>query len=54
MMPLPGWQPKARASDNWQTSAWEVTALAPDRPFQKCMLKDRQQHRGAGVLQKED
>jgi Ion channel len=54
MMPLPGWMPKVRASDNWQTSAWEVTAFAPDRPFQKCMLKDRQHHRGAGVLQKED
>jgi hypothetical protein len=54
MMPLPGWMPKARASDNWQTSAWEVTALAPNRPFQKCMLKDRPQHSGAGALQKED
>lgn len=54
MMPLPGWMPKARASDNWQTSAWEVTALTPNRPFQKCMMKDRPQHRGSGVLQKED
>jgi hypothetical protein len=54
MMPLPGWMPKPRASDNWQTSAWEVTALAPDRPFQKCMLKDRPAHRGASLLQKED
>ena len=54
MMPLPGWMPKARASDNWQTSAWEVAAPAPDRPFQKCMLKQRPLHRGAGVLQKED
>lgn len=54
MMPLPGWMPKARASDNWQTSAWEVNALAPDRPFQKCMLKDRPTHRGAALLQKED
>jgi hypothetical protein len=54
MMPLPGWMPKARASDNWQTSAWELTAVAPNRPFQKCMLKDRQHQRGAGVLQKED
>jgi hypothetical protein len=54
MMPLPGWMPKARASDNWQTSAFEVTALAPNRPFQKCMLKDRPHQRDAGVLQKED
>jgi hypothetical protein len=54
MMPLPGWMPKARASDNWQTSAWEVAAPAPDRPFQKCMLKQRPLRRGAGVLQKED
>ena len=54
MMPLPGWMPKTRASDNWQTSAWEVAAPAPERPFQKCMLKQRQLHRGAGLLQKED
>ena len=39
LMQLPGWQPQARASDNWQTSAWEVRAPAPDRPFQKCMNK---------------
>ena len=45
---------KARASDNWQTSAWEVTAFAPDQPFQKCLLKERQHPRGAGVVQKED
>jgi hypothetical protein len=38
MMPLPGWLPKARASDNWQTSAWENAAAAPDKPFRKCML----------------
>lgn len=54
MMPLPGWLPKPRASDNWQTSAWEVVAPAQDRPIQKCMLKDRPTHRGAGILQKED
>jgi Ion channel len=54
MMPLPGWLPKARASDNWQTSAWEVIAPAPDRAIQKCMLKERPTHRGAGFLQKED
>jgi hypothetical protein len=41
MMPLPGWMPKPRATDNWQTSAWEVTAPAADKPFQKCMLKER-------------
>ena len=39
MMPLPGWLPKDRASDNWQTSAWEVTAPAADKPFEKCLLK---------------
>jgi ABC-type multidrug transport system fused ATPase/permease subunit len=38
MMPLPGWLPKARASDNWQTSAWENAPSAPDQPFRKCML----------------
>ena len=38
MMPLPGWLPKARASDNWQTSAWENAAPAADQPFRKCML----------------
>ncbi len=41
MMPLPDWLPKGRASDNWQTSAWEVTAPAPDKPFEKCLLKQR-------------
>jgi len=39
LMALPGWLPQPRASDNWQTSAWEVRAPAPDRPFQKCMTK---------------
>ena len=39
MMPLPGWMPQAKASDNWQTSAWEVSARGPERTFQKCMLK---------------
>jgi len=38
MMPLPGWLPKARASDNWQTSAFENVAPAPNQPFQKCMI----------------
>jgi hypothetical protein len=40
LMELPDWLPKARASDNWQTSAWEVRAPAPDQPFQKCMRKE--------------
>jgi hypothetical protein len=39
MMPLPGWLPKARASDNWQTSAWENASPAPNQPFRKCLLK---------------
>ena len=38
MMPLPGWLPKPRATDNWQTSAWENTAPATEQPFRKCML----------------
>ena len=38
MMPLPGWLPKARASDNWQTSAFENSSPAPDQPFRKCMI----------------
>lgn len=38
MMPLPGWLPKARASDNWQTSAFENASTAPDQPFRKCLL----------------
>ena len=40
MMPLPGWLPKPRATDNWQTSAWENTAPANEQPFRKCMLAD--------------
>src|ERR1043166_8059780 len=39
LMPLPDWLPTTRVSDNWQTSAWEVRAPAPDKPFQKCMAK---------------
>jgi hypothetical protein len=39
MMPLPGWLPKARASDNWQTSAWENAPSAPNQPFRKCLLE---------------
>ncbi len=38
MMPLPGWLPKARVTDNWQTSAWENASPAPDQPFRKCLL----------------
>jgi ABC-type multidrug transport system fused ATPase/permease subunit len=38
IMPLPGWLPKARATDNWQTSAFENARLAPDQPIRKCML----------------
>src|SRR5258707_5089859 len=40
MMPLPGWLPKPRATDNWQTSAWENTAPATEQPFRKSMLSD--------------
>jgi hypothetical protein len=40
LMPLPEWMPKARASDNWQTSAWEFTKPAADRPFKQCLLKE--------------
>jgi ABC-type multidrug transport system fused ATPase/permease subunit len=38
MMPLPGWLPKARASDNWQTSAFENAPTARDQPIRKCLL----------------
>ena len=37
MMPLPGWLPKASVTDNWQTSAWEITSRPADEPFRKCM-----------------
>ena len=40
LMPLPAWMPQKRASDNWQTSAWEITAPAAEQPFKKCMLKE--------------
>ena len=40
MMPLPGWLPKPRATDNWQTSAWEVAPKAPEQTFRKCMLTE--------------
>jgi len=38
LMPLPDWLPKPRASDNWQTSAFENSPAAPVRPFQKCIM----------------
>lgn len=47
LMQLPDWLPKARISDNWQTSAWEVRAPAPDQPFQKCLLKAPRTHPSA-------
>src|SRR3989440_160145 len=52
LMPLPGWMPQKRASDNWQTSAWEITAPAPEQPFKKCMLKEAaaQRARSAAVM----
>jgi Ion channel len=52
LMPLPGWMPQKRASDNWQTSAWEITAPAAEQPFKKCMLKDAaaQRARRAAVM----
>lgn len=54
LMPLPGWMPAARASDNWQTSAWEVAAPAPTQALQKCMLKDRGRKPTVPALQKDD
>jgi hypothetical protein len=38
MMPLPGWLPKPRATDNWQTSAFENSPAAADQPFRKCII----------------
>src|SRR5882672_169389 len=38
MMPLPGWLPKPRATDNWQTSAFENSPTAADQPFRKCIV----------------
>lgn len=53
LMPLPGWLPKARVSDNWQTSAWEIRAQATDQPFQKCMIKaHRAQTKPQAILNK--
>jgi len=51
MMPLPGWMPKARAADNWQTSAFENTSPAREQPFKKCIAgaatTDARVHRAA-------
>jgi hypothetical protein len=47
LMQLPDWLPQARISDNWQTSAWEVRAPAPDQPFQKCMSKSHRSRTAA-------
>jgi Ion channel len=40
MMPLPEWLPKERASDNWQTSAWENAPRVANQPFRKCLLNE--------------
>ena len=37
MMPLPPWLPKAKAIDNWQTSAWETNPAEVDGPMRKCI-----------------
>src|SRR5437588_2259372 len=39
MMPLPEWLPKPRSTDNWQTSAWEITPQTAEQPFRKCMQR---------------
>src|SRR2546429_6216910 len=39
MMPLAGWLPKPRSTDNWQTSAWEITPQTAEQPFRKCMQR---------------
>src|SRR6184192_4058128 len=56
LMPLPGWMPQKRASDNWQTSAWEIIAPAPEQPFKKCMLKETaaQRARSAAVMSRRE
>src|SRR5437773_6962872 len=57
MMPLPGWLPKARATDNWQTSAWEISMPAKEQPFRKCMRSAAAVHekaRTASVSQPPD
>jgi hypothetical protein len=53
LMTLPGWMPQAKASDNWQTSAWEVSTRGHERALQKCMLKPGKA-RAPVALQKDD
>ena len=50
MMPLPGWLPKARASDNWQTSAWENAPSAPNQPFRKCLIDSSPKKKAARAV----
>jgi Ion channel len=38
LMPLPSWLPKPKATDNWQTSAFENSPAAADQPFRKCIV----------------
>jgi hypothetical protein len=45
LMPLPGWLPKKKATDNWQTSAWEITPPPREDPFKKCMREDSARRR---------
>ena len=57
MMPLPGWLPKARVTDNWQTSAWEISVPVNEQPFRKCMRSAAAVHekaRTASVSQPPD
>lgn len=57
IMALPGWMPKAKAADNWQTSAWEWKAPAPDTAFTKCLLKEAVKTRpatAAAAVHKDD
>src|SRR5260370_38325019 len=53
MMPLPGWLPKPRATDNWQTSAFENSPTVADQPFRKCIISEaaanRRSHRARPV-----
>src|SRR5262249_15897617 len=49
MMPLPTWTPMKKATDNWQTSAWEVTRPAPELPFRKCMLSPHKRVHASGA-----
>jgi len=49
LMPVPGWLPKKRVVDNWQTSAWEVTKPAPEEPFRKCMLEEKRAAKKIGA-----